>query len=208
MADESLSDDQRFLKRLHLLSLESGTTSLPSNGNFYLTAPTSATTQTNGNNGAPSVLHPTARKDSMSIDDTPNRVYVHDIDAELADSESREPQERLIFLPDIEKHFSRIPQQVLTGRRGSVDNHEAQQLVLYDVPKSLTKEEGHDSVRRAILEARQRARQKAAEAARYEDMVRKYGQSQETHEAETAHGYTNGYEGDVEDHDPDAMDIG
>nr|OQO19400.1 hypothetical protein B0A51_15171 [Rachicladosporium sp. CCFEE 5018] len=177
------------------------------NGNYYLTAPTTAITQTNANE-AQSGRPPTSSDDSMSVDDTPNRVYVHDIDAELADVESHEPEERLIFLPDIEKHFSRIPQQVLTGLRDSADNHEAQQLVLYDVPKSLTKDEGHDSVRRAILEARQRARQKAAETARYEDMVRKYGQSQEMHDAETAHGYTNGYEGDVEDHDPDAMDIG
>ncbi|OQN95606.1 hypothetical protein B0A48_18311 [Cryoendolithus antarcticus] len=207
MADESLSDDQRFLKRLHLLSLESGKSSVHSHGNYYLTPPAPASNQANSD-GAPPSRPIVAQEDSMSIDDTPNRVYIHDIDAELDDIQPREHDERLIFLPDIEKHFSRIPQQVLTGRRNSLDNHEAQQLVLYDVPKSLTKDEGHDSVRRAILEARQRARQKAVEAARYEDMVRKYGQSQEVHEVETAHGYTNGYEGDVKDHDPDAMDIG
>jgi hypothetical protein len=143
----------------------------------------------------------------MSIDDTPNRVYIHNLDAELADIEAREPNERLIFLPDIEKHFTRIPEQVLLDRRVSADsNHEGQALVLYSVPRSLTVDEGHDSVRRAILEARQRAKEKAEEDARYEDMTRKYGQGEEDHLVETAHGYNSGYE-DAQEENLDAMDI-
>lgn len=143
----------------------------------------------------------------MNIDETPERVYVRDLDAELAEIEAAEPTERLIFLPDIEKHFSRLPNSVLARRRGSVDsNHEGQQLVLYDVPKSLTTDEGHDPVRKAILEARQRTRERAVEQARQEEMDRKYGHADGGNSVETAHGYSNGY-GEEHEPNPDAMEI-
>lgn len=140
----------------------------------------------------------------MQVDETRDRVYIHNLDDELRDIESDE--ERLIFLPDIEKRLSRIPQHVLTGRKD--DDHENQELVLYSVPKSLSVEEGHDSVRKAILESRQRAREKAAEEARHHDMNCKYGQGDEGDAIETAHGYSSGYvEAVPEDEDPDAMDM-
>lgn len=108
--------------------------------------------------------------DDMQVDDTSHRVYIGDLDAEIADIEAHEPRERLIFLPDIEKHFSRIPLGVLLAGEDSKpdDSPEEQQLVLYDVPKSLTVAEGHDSVRKAIIEARRRAQDKAAAEARQE----------------------------------------
>ena len=134
----------------------------------------------------------------MQVDETSDRVFIHDLDAELADIEPDE--DKLIFLPDIEKQFSKIPQQVLTGRRD--DDH--QELVLYGAPKSLTIDEGHDSVRKAIIESRQRAREKAIEEARQEDMNRTYDHSVFVPTAEPAHGYSNGY---GEESDPEAMDI-
>jgi hypothetical protein len=138
----------------------------------------------------------------MHVDDTRDRVYIRDLDEELADVESEE-EKGLIFLPDIEEYFSRIPQQVLKTRRDS--DHEGQELVLYSVPKSLTVDEGHDSVRKAILEARQRAREKAAEDARQLDMNARYDQSGGAESAETAHGYAAGYVVE-QDPDPDAME--
>lgn len=137
----------------------------------------------------------------MQVDDTRDRVYIHDLDEELADIESAE--EKLIFLPDIEKKLSKIPQQVLQGGRDG--EHENQELVLYSVPKSLSVDEGHDSVRKAIVEARQRAREKAVEEARHEDMVRKYDHGEHAPTTETAHGYSTGY---AVEQDPDAMDLG
>lgn len=139
----------------------------------------------------------------MQVDDTRDRVYIHNLDDELADIESDE--EKLIFLPDIEKRFSKIPQHVLTGRRD--DDHEGQELVLYSVPKSLTADEDHDAVRKAILETRHRAREKAVEEARQQDMNCKYGQSRDVEVAETAHGYGAGYVEDLDVPDPDAMDM-
>lgn len=145
----------------------------------------------------------------MQVDDTKDRVYIGNLDAELADVDADEPGERLIFLPDIERHFSRLPHQVLAGtrRRPSDSDHDGQELVLYGVPKSLTLDGSRDSVRKAILEARHRAHEKAVEDARQEDMRRKYSPAgDEQHPVETAHGYSNGYA--VErPHDPDAMDI-
>lgn len=143
--------------------------------------------------------------DSMQVDDTRDRVYVHDLDAELADVDTEE--RGLVFLPDIEQYFSKLPKQVLAQKKDN--DHEGQELVLYSVPKSLTVEEDRDSVRKAILEARQRARDKAAEDARQHDMNARYGQGGLAEVTETAHGYTAGYGNAVGDQqgDPDAMDV-
>lgn len=180
------------------------------NSNYYIPVPSSAPS-TNGSQGsvglaaAPKAFH----DEYMQLDDTRDRVYIHNLDDELAEIEASEGQDKLIFLPDIEKRFSKIPHQVLAGGRGSLDDHEGQELVLYNVPKSLTVDEGHDSVRKAIVEARQRARDKAAEEARHDDMVRKYDHSGEVADGqtETAHGYSAGYV-QQQDDDPDVMDIG
>lgn len=141
----------------------------------------------------------------MQVDDTRDRVYVHDLDAELADVDTEE--RGLVFLPDIEQYFSKLPQQVLAHKKDN--DHEGQELVLYGVPKSLTVDEGRDSVRKAILDARQRARDKAVEDARQHDMNARYAQDGHTEMTETAHGYNAGYNVAVEEEqqDPDAMDV-
>ncbi|KAK4565542.1 hypothetical protein LTR86_004159 [Recurvomyces mirabilis] len=203
-ADESsLNDDQRFTKRFNLLSIDNHARN--GNSNLYIPVSNTGPSTTGTAIALPPGTVPwehTNGDELMNVDDTRDRVYIHDLDAELADIESEE--EKLIFLPDIEKRLSRIPHQVLAGTRSGEDDHH--QLVLYSVPKSLTVDEGQDSVRKAIIEARQRARDKAVEEARQEDMMRQY--SHENHETatETAHGYSTGYE--EEEPDPDAMDLG
>lgn len=94
----------------------------------------------------------------MDIEDTPHRVYIHDLAAELSDIESDE--ENPIFLSDIEKHLSKIPKHVLLGPEPK--STETNQLVLYNVPASLSVPEDQDGVRKAIVEARQRIREKQA----------------------------------------------
>ena len=145
----------------------------------------------------------------MQVDETPDRIYIHDLDAELADDTEVPNEDKLIYLPDIEKRFSKLPHQVLAQREQGNDDHDNQELVLYSVPKSLTVDEGHDSVRKAIIEARHRASEKAVEEARHEDMNRQYDHSEYPH-AETAHGYNSGYDhepGLEFNHDDEAMDI-
>ena len=94
----------------------------------------------------------------MQLDDTKNRVYIHNLDDELADIESEE--EKLVFLPDIEKKLGmigKIPKSVLLGEgHPSTGN----QVVLYSVPSSLSIPAEHDNVRKAIIESRARAREK------------------------------------------------
>jgi hypothetical protein len=91
----------------------------------------------------------------MQVEDTKDRIFIHDLDEELAEPESDD--ERPIFLPDIEKHLIKVPRAVLITDDDK-KKLEGMQMVLYSVPSSLTLPEEQDSVRRAILEARQRAR--------------------------------------------------
>ena len=91
----------------------------------------------------------------MQIEDTPHRVYIHDLAAELSDIESDE--DTPIFLSDIEKHLSKIPKHVLMGPEPKAN--ENNQMVVYNVPASLSVPEERDGVRKAIVEARRRIRE-------------------------------------------------
>ena len=104
--------------------------------------------------------------EAMRIDDTPHKVYIYDLDAELSSSDSESDSgSRLAFLPDIEKHLrlTRIPKAVLQPDDQGMyagKSLKDMQLVLYESsPRSLSVPEDKDSVRRAILDARTRARQ-------------------------------------------------
>lgn len=91
----------------------------------------------------------------MSLDDTKHKVYIYDLDAELAsDSES---ESKPIFIPDIEKHLNNLPKVVLIGDEAR-EAQKNMQMVLYNVPSSLSVPANKDSVRKAILESRARVR--------------------------------------------------
>ncbi|KAK4459609.1 hypothetical protein QBC42DRAFT_183027 [Cladorrhinum samala] len=103
---------------------------------------------------------PTSDDDSMQLDDTKYKVYIHNLDDELSSSDGESDDGKLIFLSDIEKHLrsNRIPSAVLNPRPDS--DLADKQLVLYRVPTSITVPEEQDSVRKAIIEARARMREK------------------------------------------------
>ncbi|KAH6845334.1 hypothetical protein B0I37DRAFT_182022 [Chaetomium sp. MPI-CAGE-AT-0009] len=109
---------------------------------------------------------PTPIDDSqMQLDDTKHKVYIYNLDDELSSSDNESDHEsKLVFLPDIEKHLrsSRIPSHVLDPRPNAAATAElaGKELVLYRVPSSLSVPEEQDSVRKAILEARERARER------------------------------------------------
>jgi hypothetical protein len=90
----------------------------------------------------------------MQVEDSKHKVYIYDLDKELAEEESDE--DRPIFLPDIEKHLNKIPKHILIGDEARAIAN--MQMVLYNVPSSLTVPQEQDNVRRAILESRQRTR--------------------------------------------------
>ena len=107
----------------------------------------------------PKTAAPDSSGESMQIDDTKNRIYVANLDDELSEGDATE--DRLVFLPDIEKRLTKIPRSVLTNQRST--EAAKNELVLYGIPSSLSVPKEQDNVRRAILESRARAREKAAE---------------------------------------------
>ena len=123
-----------------------------------LYVPVEAPTITESTSKAPAA-NKSQEDDVMHLDDSKHKVYIYDLDAELSDGESSSDEGKLVFLPDIEKHLreTRIPPRVLANSEGELAGNNLQ-LVLYNVPSSLTVPEEQDSVRRAIVETRARAR--------------------------------------------------
>ncbi|KAL2444216.1 hypothetical protein ABEF95_015935 [Exophiala dermatitidis] len=103
--------------------------------------------------------------DFMTVDDTPHRVIISDLDAEIAQIEAAEAEARsAVFLPDIDKKVSSIPSRVLNNNiKLSPPPPPTNALVLYREPTSISIPEEMDVVRKAIVAARARARQKQAE---------------------------------------------
>ena len=94
----------------------------------------------------------------MSVEDSRDKIYIHNLDDELADFSSDE--EKLIFLPDIEKRLTKIPKALLATEEPVRAGNE---MVLYSVPSSITVPKEQDNVRKAIIESRERAREHALE---------------------------------------------
>ena len=130
----------------------------------------------------------------MRLDDTKDKVYVHDLDAELAEIEDEEP--RIEFLPEIEKKLAAFP-SLLESRALSPSQG---QLVLY---RPISFPEEVQNARKAIIEARKKAREKNNNQRSVQRTEENLGMdlhnTQPFQESQTV---------DVYDNDPDAMDIG
>ncbi|KAM0305220.1 hypothetical protein HYE67_008868 [Fusarium culmorum] len=149
-------DNERLSKRLSLLNLEKGGNKLY----VPVEEPTASVppvpTAVSHTPNVPMDLP--IPDETMQLDDSKHKVYIYNIDDELSsDSETDDPG-KLVFLPDIEKHLraNRIPPSVLANSDGELAG---MQVVLYSDPKSLTVPEDKDSVRKAIIESRQRTRE-------------------------------------------------
>jgi len=137
--------------------------------------------------------------DHMYLDDTKDKVYIYDLESEIAQIEAAEPKG--IFLADIDRKISAIPQQLLQSQTNTANT----QLVLYQVPSSISVPEEQDHVRKAIIAARARAREEQARQAR----------EREKDEAMRYHDGVAMVDGLVpdrigeeqEEDDPDAMDL-
>lgn len=109
----------------------------------------------------------------MRLDDNAHKVYIYNLDDELSSSDTEstcsaeDNNHRLVFLADIDKHLrhNRIPASVFANQDGEIagTNINDMQLVLYSDPTSLTVADKQDNVRRAVIEARNRMRQKQKE---------------------------------------------
>lgn len=96
----------------------------------------------------------------MQLDDTKYKVYIYNLEDELSSSDGEGDDDgKLIFLPDIEDHLrnNRIPPHVLSNPAADAKGRE---MVLYNVPSAISVPEEQDSVRKAIIEARARIREK------------------------------------------------
>ncbi|KHN96798.1 uncharacterized protein MAM_05354 [Metarhizium album ARSEF 1941] len=140
-------DNERLSKRLSLLNLER------SGNKLYVPVETPHLP------ALPSAAQTASQPlEHMELDDSKHKVYIYNLDDELS-SESSDEEGRLVFLPDIRKHLreSRIPKQVLANRDGELAG---MQLVLYKEPASLLVPEHKDGAPSAVLEAKQRIREK------------------------------------------------
>jgi len=140
----------------------------------------------------------------MQVEDTKDKIYIYDLDKELAEVESDE--DHPVFIPDIEKHVMKLPKSVLLG--DDVKAMANKQMVLYRVPTSLSVSEDKDSVRRAIIETRRRAQEN--QPFRVPDPPTVVPPPIEKTGAQTqANGITSSVttNGVLGEDDPDAMDI-
>jgi hypothetical protein len=123
----------------------------------------------------------------MPIDETPHRVIISDLNAEIAQIEADEAATTsTVFLPDIDKKVSSIPSRVLRATQSSSSSPSNQSqslnstaLVLYREPSSITVPEEMDAVRKAIVAARARAREKQAEELRNQQQQQQQQQGQQ-----------------------------
>lgn len=161
-ANDELENSQRLAKRFHLLSLGSNnhyshdpcdrlTWLADSNGKLWIPP------QSRERNAAQQRTQPLKdQSDLMEVEDTKDRIYIRDLDEELAE-EANDDEERIVFIPDIDRRLNNLPKRLLAGDRSP--DTTGNELVLYNVPSSLSVPQNQDSVRKAILESRARAQQ-------------------------------------------------
>lgn len=101
----------------------------------------------------------------MSIDDTTDRIWVHDLDAEIAEIEAEEARHKneIQLNNAADQEIGKIPQHLLRGNATHNDAQSNMQMILYRDPISISVPEEHDAVRKTIIEARRRMREKQAE---------------------------------------------
>lgn len=165
--DAAPENNERLSKRLALLNLEQSGTKLyvpVESQQQQLSSPSSIPSPDGSSPNGHSdykKAHAPSHDSMMELDNSKYKVYIRNLDDELS-SDSESDDGRLIFLPDIEKHLrnNRIPPSVFVKPDPDALS---KQLVLYSVPSSLTIPEEQDSVRKAIIEARARARTRQIE---------------------------------------------
>ncbi|POS84961.1 hypothetical protein EPUL_002960, partial [Erysiphe pulchra] len=146
---ENYENNERLSKRLSLLNLE--------RSGHKLISPPQPPISHNQNQNSHVVTLPSTNSDLMQIEDTKNKVFIHDLEAEILEVQSEEA--KLIIHPEIEKHLRDIrftPQFIAP----TSTSHEDKQLILYNEPGSITIPEELDSVKRIIVETRCRIREK------------------------------------------------
>ncbi|KAK5084335.1 hypothetical protein LTR05_005411 [Lithohypha guttulata] len=104
--------------------------------------------------------------DFMPVDETSDRVWVHDLDAEVAEIEAEEARQKydngICFAGQTEDYI-KLPDHLLRPSTTANDPVANMQMILYRDPISISVPEEDDAVRKTILDARRRVREKLAE---------------------------------------------
>jgi hypothetical protein len=169
---DGFDQNERLQKRMSLLNLEQSGSKLyvpVESPHVASTAPagTQSSLSSNSTLPVPAAAAP-SQDDSMQLDNSKHKVYIYNLDDELS-SESEAEDGKLVFLPDIDRHLrsqrkhpgaDNIPSYIRPNEDGELAG---MQMVLYSDPASLTVPKEQDSVRKVILEARARVREKQKE---------------------------------------------
>ncbi|KAG8163749.1 hypothetical protein KVR01_007046 [Diaporthe batatas] len=176
-AETQDAHNERLSKRLSLLNLEQNGSKLyvpveqPSPSQPANNASSSSSSSSSAAAAAVPGAAMTAGGDEMMLlDDTKHKVYIYNLDDELSSDADSDPDDaRLVFLPDVERHLranrivpgipgTSVPRPILPNKDGELAG---MQLVLYDDGvRSVSVPEEQDSVRKAIIEARERHRRR------------------------------------------------
>lgn len=99
-------------------------------------------------------------EDIMPVDENPNLIVINDLDAEIAAIEADEAAAASSLVhPDFDKQVSAIPQELLQQKP---QPQMSTALILYKDPISISVPEEEDAVRRSIIDARRRVRERNA----------------------------------------------
>jgi hypothetical protein len=83
----------------------------------------------------------------------------------LSDYDTSSDEEGVLFVSDIEKKLNAIPKSLLMPKRDEEEEGRGMELVLYQVPQSLSVSGDEDGVRKVVMESRERMRRERLEAA-------------------------------------------
>ena len=139
----------------------------------------------------------------MQLDDSKYKVYIYNMEDELSSESEAEPDDgKLVFLPDIEKHLrtNRVLPSYMLNKGPDPADLAQMQLVLYNIPSSISVPEEQDSVRKAIIEARARMREKL-------EAEKQIQTQQQQPPPVVLPPPTNGFQSCAPGDDPDAMEL-
>ncbi|KAM7194489.1 hypothetical protein V8F33_007199 [Rhypophila sp. PSN 637] len=169
-AEAQPENNERLSKRMSLLNLEHGGTKLyvpveNPQSQLQSSSPTSTCNSPLNKQQSHNGVTPNDDDDIMHLDDSKHKVYIYNLDDELSsESEAEDGSGRMVFLPDIEKHLRDkriLPSYMLNnGLTAGPSDPADMALVLYQIPSSISVPEEQDSVRKAIIEARARMRER------------------------------------------------
>ncbi|OAL70048.1 hypothetical protein A7D00_5577 [Trichophyton violaceum] len=168
-AEDELDGERRLRKKFGRLRLDrlseqtliTPTTTAAGGGIYGLEAQRQADEREHAGSPSKYTSSRASNGNGMQVDDTKTRVYITDLGDEIAQIEEEERRQTFKVMPEMEKQLMSIPKSVLTHKPKEERNNE---LVLYRVPAALGIPAEQDSVRAAMTDARERAREKMAES--------------------------------------------